>query len=70
MPIVCGQQWSLFNKHSTIVTKGANAEKTVRQASSAGSDIVRYAHATERNRNSNGHIAQYTLANERNRNSE
>ena len=52
MPIVSGQQWLVFNKHTTKVTKSANAEKTVRQARSARVRINRYAHATERNRNS------------------
>ncbi|OUM69542.1 hypothetical protein PIROE2DRAFT_66795, partial [Piromyces sp. E2] len=34
------------------VTKSANADNTVRQASSANDNISAYAHATERNRNS------------------
>ena len=52
MPIVTGQRWSLINSHSTKVTKSANAENTVRQASSASVHIRAYAHATERNRDS------------------
>ena len=52
MPIVIGQRWPLINSHSTKVTKSANAENTVRQASSANDHISAYAHATERNRNS------------------
>ena len=52
MPIVFGQQWSLFNKHKKPNTKSANAEQTVRQASRARVNIRIYAHATERNRNS------------------
>ena len=52
MPIVIGQRWPLINSHSTKVTKSANAENTVRQARSAGVHINRYAHATERNRDS------------------
>ena len=52
MPIVFGQQWSLFNMHKKPNTKSANAEQTVRQASRARVNIRIYAHATERNRNS------------------
>ena len=52
MPIVIGQRWPLINRHSTKVTKSANAENTVRQARSARVHISAYAHATERNRNS------------------
>ena len=52
MPIVIGQRWPLINSHSIKVTKSANAENTVRQARSAGDHINRYAHATERNRDS------------------
>ncbi|OUM58122.1 hypothetical protein PIROE2DRAFT_67775 [Piromyces sp. E2] len=53
MPIVSGQRWSVINRYSTKVTKSANADNTVRQASSASSaneHISAYAHATERNR--------------------
>ncbi|OUM62855.1 hypothetical protein PIROE2DRAFT_10780 [Piromyces sp. E2] len=50
MPIVSGQRWSVINKYSTKVTKSANADNTVRQASSANDHISAYAHATERNR--------------------
>ena len=52
MPIVSAQRWSVINSHSNKVTKGANAENTVRQARSARVHISAYAHATERNRNS------------------
>ncbi|OUM66905.1 hypothetical protein PIROE2DRAFT_67073 [Piromyces sp. E2] len=52
MPIVSGQRWSVINRYSTKVTKSANADHTVRQASSANDHISAYAHATERNRNS------------------
>ena len=52
MPIVSNQRWSVINSHSNKVTKGANAENTVRQARSARVHISAYAHATERNRNS------------------
>ncbi|OUM59958.1 hypothetical protein PIROE2DRAFT_14402, partial [Piromyces sp. E2] len=37
MPIVSGQRWSVINKYSTKVTKSANTDNTVRQASSASS---------------------------------
>ncbi|OUM67281.1 hypothetical protein PIROE2DRAFT_5343, partial [Piromyces sp. E2] len=50
MPIVSGQRWSVINRYSTKVTKSANADNTVRQASSANEHISAYAHATERNR--------------------
>ncbi|OUM56469.1 hypothetical protein PIROE2DRAFT_18923 [Piromyces sp. E2] len=52
MPIVSGQRWSVINRYSTKVIKNANADNTVRQASSANDHISAYAHATERNRNS------------------
>ncbi|OUM68688.1 hypothetical protein PIROE2DRAFT_3531, partial [Piromyces sp. E2] len=52
MPIVSGQRWSVINRYSTKVTKSANADNTVRQASSANDHISAYTHATERNRNS------------------
>ncbi|OUM70180.1 hypothetical protein PIROE2DRAFT_1881 [Piromyces sp. E2] len=52
MPVVSGQRWSVINRYSTKVTKSANADNTVRQASSADDHISAYAHATERNQNS------------------
>ncbi|OUM63778.1 hypothetical protein PIROE2DRAFT_9643 [Piromyces sp. E2] len=52
IPIVSGQRWLVINRYSTKVTKSANADNTVRQASSANDHISAYAHATERNRNS------------------
>ena len=52
MPIVIGQWWSLVNKHSSEVTKSANTENTVRQASSARVHVNSHAHATEGNGNS------------------
>ena len=50
MPIISDQRWSVINRYSTKVTKRANADNTVRQASSANEHISAYAHATERNR--------------------
>ncbi|OUM65309.1 hypothetical protein PIROE2DRAFT_7688 [Piromyces sp. E2] len=52
MFIVSGQRWSVVNRYSTKVSKSANADNTVRQASSANDHISAYTHATERNRNS------------------
>ncbi|OUM59628.1 hypothetical protein PIROE2DRAFT_67663, partial [Piromyces sp. E2] len=55
LPIVSDQRWSVINKYSTKIIKSANADNTVRQASSANDHIsayVAYVHATERNRNS------------------
>ncbi|OUM56518.1 hypothetical protein PIROE2DRAFT_18848, partial [Piromyces sp. E2] len=39
MPIVSDQRWSVINRYSTKVTKSANADNTVRQASSANDHI-------------------------------
>ncbi|OUM69602.1 hypothetical protein PIROE2DRAFT_2470, partial [Piromyces sp. E2] len=50
--IVSGQRWSVINRYLTKVTKSANTDNTVRQASSANDHISAYAHATEKNRNS------------------
>ncbi|OUM65630.1 hypothetical protein PIROE2DRAFT_67177, partial [Piromyces sp. E2] len=39
MPIVSDQRWSVINRYSIKVTKSANADNTVRQASSANDHI-------------------------------
>ncbi|OUM61892.1 hypothetical protein PIROE2DRAFT_12007, partial [Piromyces sp. E2] len=41
MPIVSGQRWSVINRYSTKVTESANADNTVRQASSANDHLKR-----------------------------